>query len=104
MDLSGDHRFYDNLETITLDYQAAGVDSVSVPKSLRQHVRLQDATGAWVVSSTNLTWFLPGASITTDPKQGDVIQVSASERYTILDATYEQMTKEWECNTVKERT
>lgn len=103
MDLSGDHRFYDGLETITIDYVDTAVTSVEVEDCLRQHVELKDEAGQVVVSSTNLTWFLPGVSIATALKEGDAIQVIASERHTILDATLEQLTQEWTCNTVRER-
>jgi hypothetical protein len=103
LDFTTVHNFLHGTETVTLDYADPAVTSVSVAKALGQNVQIQDSNGTWVLSSTNKTWCLPGAGLATDPKNGDAVQQASGSSWKILDATKQDLTGQWVCNTVKER-
>ena len=106
MTFTGDERFFDGTETVTLyrkSSTSADGAADSIANALRQDVRARDAEGVVYVMSHLRTWHLPDANITDDPRPGDVITDADSVRWVIQEAVLHNLIGSWECQCSQER-
>lgn len=103
LDFSTCYQFMYGSLTVTHNHKTeSGTTSTSVGGAQKQSVKVQDGAGAWVISARDAVWFLPGALVASEPKEGDTI-TDGSEVWTIKDAGQEPLTNLWQCNCVREQ-
>ena len=103
LDFSTCYQFFHNGSTVIhTSITESGSTTTSVAGAQKQSVKQQDAAGAWVISARDAVWFLPGALVATEPKEGDTI-TDGSDVWTVKDAGKEPLTNLWQLNCVREQ-
>jgi hypothetical protein len=110
MDLSQEHKGWDNVEPLTWEIsrggpvevrsQLAQQDSIPVAKRRATTYREQVSSGG-VYLSSDVVWHIPAAVLTpgNQPKMGDVLIDQDGGRWTILDIQLARWKQRWQCTT-----
>ena len=85
----------------TVTHTTTDGDIDEVDYALRQDVRIQDASGVWIVDSTRSIWHLADAEVSHDPARGHSLQQEDETIWKIDDAEFIDIIGMWTCNASK---
>lgn len=101
--LNQDYKVVDNPLTVTFTSKRSSGDLTdSVAYAQRFDTRRHEHLGSEVFGSEGVTWELPVAEMTYDPKEGDIITHSGVS-WRVLDARKITFDTIWQCRCAKER-